>query len=126
MRVSDGGPDLVKRASVGPSYGITDVAWTANLACEPSARTMVSSSPCLTRPSFQNTAGPLVQSRCPSITALPTSPGVTPGLYQPTFSGRDGVAMRPLASRPSDSTGAFTPIAGTKRRCGATAGATIA
>src|SRR5437763_1454098 len=86
MRVSDGAPSRVNSASVEASYGTVLVASVTNLAWLPSARTTVISSPLCSLPRYQNTAGPLVQSRWPAITASPTSPGAEPSLYQATRS----------------------------------------
>ena len=64
---------------------------------------------------YQKTAGlPPGRSRCPSITALPFSPGCGPPLYQPTsVQGLCvGVARSLFERAPTDSTGASTPIAG--------------
>src|SRR5260370_9367489 len=73
----------------------------------------------------QNTAGyPPGRSRCPSITALPRSPGCGPRLYQPTSSHGfcAGVAKSPFDCVPILSTGALIAIAGMIRRTGFAAG----
>src|SRR6266540_3985673 len=108
MSVSEGGPFLVNSASVGASYDTVAVESVTNLDLLPSTRTTVISSPFRIRPSDQKTAGPFVQSRCPASTASPTSPGDVPGRYQATLLAREGVAIRPWASRPTGSTGAST------------------
>src|SRR5262249_43527548 len=108
ISVSEGGPSRVNRPSVDESYGTVLVASTTNLAWLPSARTTVASSPLCSLPSSQKTAGPVVQSRWPAMTASPTSPGVTPGRNQATSLAWDGVAMRPCASTPTASTAAST------------------
>src|SRR5215472_5459083 len=126
MRVSEGGPSIVNSESVDSLYGTVALESVTNFAVLPSARTTVIASPLCIRPRYQKTAGPLVQSRWPAITALPTSPGAAPSLNHATLLACDGTPIRPCGSIPTCSTAAFTLMDGTSRRVGAAAAATMA
>ncbi|TMC03091.1 MAG: DUF559 domain-containing protein [Chloroflexi bacterium] len=107
ISVSEGGPSRVNSESVEESYGTMLLASVTNVTVEPSARVTLIWSPFRIRPRYQKTAGPLVQSRWPAITASPTSPGAEPRRYHATLLACEGVAIRPCPSTPTGSTGAM-------------------
>src|SRR5262249_48298069 len=80
--------------------------------CEPSARATSTWSPTRRPASLANTAGPVVESRWPRITAGPASPGTDPSLYQPAWRGSAGTSMVPSGARPRSVMLASTPIEG--------------
>src|SRR5258708_2382367 len=111
-------PLVANRPAGADVYGTRTAPVTLKRCTAPSWATTWISSPACSLARFQNTAGPVVQSRCPSITASPASPGAGPGLYQATWLATAGPPMLLCWSLVTDSTVAFTPMLAITSRAG--------
>ena len=110
-------------SSVGKAvFGYDFTASTVKVAGTPSARRTVTVSPGVSAPRSKKTAGPsTAESTCPTITALPVSPGLAPGSYHPAWSAwsSGGTWTVPSGLVPNDMIVASTPIRGISMLVGA-------